>query len=109
MTTSPAAQITVISTNPTADHVIIVDAAYRTKKARLDVTATDFTPGVTLTITLDIINQATGQPISAVMGPAIPGAPGLFDITFGNIPPPNIITITSSGGGSIQTGVTVLR
>jgi hypothetical protein len=109
LTTSPAAQITVISTNPTADHVIIVGATYRTKKARLDVTATDFTPGVTLTCTLDVINQATGQPISAVMGPAIPGGPGVFDVIFGNVPSPNIITITSSGGGSTQVGVTVLR
>jgi hypothetical protein len=109
LTTSPAAQITVISTNPTADHVIITSAAYRTKKARLDVNATDFTPGITLTCTLDVINQATGQPISAVMGPAIPGGPGVFSVIFQNVPSPNIITITSSGGGSTQVGVTVLR
>jgi hypothetical protein len=107
--TSLPAKADVIVTNPQADIIIISGATYRTKKARLDVTATDFTPGVTLTITLDVINQATGQPISAVMGPAIPGAPGVFDIIMGNVPPPNIITITSSGGGSIQTGVTVLR
>jgi len=107
--TSLAATATVIVTNPGADKVIIVGATYRTKKARLDVTATDFTPGVTLTVTLDIINQATGQPISAVMGPAIPGGPGIFDVIIANIPSPNIITITSSGGGSTQTGVTVLR
>jgi hypothetical protein len=99
----------VIVTNPQADQVIILTATYRTKKARLDVTASDFTPGVTLTVTLDVINQATGQPISAVMGPAIPGGPGIFDVILANIPPPNIITITSSGGGSTQTGVTVLR
>ncbi len=102
------ATVTVI-VNPQTDTVIIVGATYRTKKARLDVTATDFTPGVTLTATLDIINQATGQPIQAVMGPAIPGGPGLFDVIFANIPPPNIITITSSGGGSTTTGITVLR
>ena len=44
-------------------------ATYRTKKARLVVTATDFTPGVQITCTLDIINQATGEPYSAIMGP----------------------------------------
>lgn len=109
LTSTPAAQITVVSTNPTADHVIITSATYRTKKARLDVAATDFTPGVTLTMTLDIINQATGQPWSVVMGPSIPAAPGIFSVIIGNIPPPNIITITSSGGGSTQTGITVLR
>ncbi len=105
---SATANVTVI-VNPQTDTVLIVNATYRTKKARLDVTATDFTPGVTLTVTLDIINQATGEPVSAVMGPAIPGGPGLFDVIIANIPPPNIITITSSGGGSTQTGVTVLR
>lgn len=107
--TSLAATATVIVTNPGADIVNILSATYRTKKARLDVTASDFTPGVTLTCTLDVINQATGQPISAVMGPAIPGGPGIFDVIFANVPSPNIITITSSGGGSMQTGVTVLR
>ena len=107
--TSLAATATVIVTNPGADHVIILNATYRTKKARLDVTATDFTPGITLTCTLDVINQATGLPISAVMGPADPAGPGLYSVIFGNVPPPNIITITSSGGGSTQTGVTVLR
>ena len=102
------ATVTVI-VNPQGDIVTIVSATYRTKKARLDVTATDFTPGVQLTCTLDIINQATGEPISAIMGPAIPGGPGVFDVIFGNVPPPNIITITSSGGGSTTTGVTVVR
>jgi K319L-like, PKD domain len=99
----------VVVVNPQTDIVTIVGAAYRTKKARLDITATDFTPGVTLTVTLDIINQATGQPYTAVMGQAIPGGPGVFDIIIANIPPPNIITITSSGGGSTTTGITVLR
>jgi hypothetical protein len=95
--------------NPQTDQVIIVGATYRTKKARLDVTATDFAPGVTLTVTLDIINQATGQPYSVVMGPAIPGGPGLFDVIIANIPPPNLITITSSAGGVTTSGITVLR
>jgi K319-like protein len=100
--------VTVI-VNPQTDQVIIVGATYRTKKARLDVAATDFTPGVTLTITLDIINQATGQPYTAVMGQAIPGGPGLFSVIIANIPPPNVITITSSGGGVTTSGITVLR
>lgn len=107
--TSAVANATVTVTNPGADIVTIVNATYRTKKARLDVTATDFTPGVQLTATLDIINQATGQPISAVMGPVIPASQGFYNVIFANIPSPNVIFITSSGGGSTQTGVTVLR
>jgi hypothetical protein len=95
--------------NPQTDTVIVVGATYRTKKARLDITATDFTPGVTLTVTLDIINPATGQPYTAVMGPAIPGGPGIFDVILANVPSPNLITITSSGGGVATTGITVLR
>jgi hypothetical protein len=102
------ATVTVV-VNPQSDQVIILSAAYRTKKARLDITATDFTPGVTLTATLDIINPATGLPYSVVLGPAIPGGPGVFDAIIANLPPPNIITITSSGGGSTTTGITVLR
>jgi hypothetical protein len=105
-----SAPITVtVIVNPQTDIVLIVGATYRTKKARLDVLAEDFTPGVTLTITLDIINQATGQPISTVMGQALSAAPGAYSVILQNIPPPNIITITSSGGGSAQTGITVVR
>jgi hypothetical protein len=99
----------VVVVNPQTDIVLITGATYRVKKARLDVTATDFTPGVTLTVTLDVINQATGQPYTAVMGPAIPGGPGLFDVIIANVPPPNVITITSSGGGVTVAGITVLR
>ncbi|HET9183274.1 MAG TPA: hypothetical protein VFP59_14145 [Candidatus Angelobacter sp.] len=106
---SAAATTTVAVTNPGADIIQIVNATYRTKKARLDITATDFTPGVTLTVTLDVINQATGQPISLVMGPSIPAAAGFFNVIIGNVPSPNQITITSSGGGILKTGVTVLR
>jgi hypothetical protein len=95
--------------NPQTDIVQVTVASYRTKKSRLDIFATDNTPGVTLTVTLDIINQATGLPYTAVMGPAIPGGPGQFAVIFGNIPPPNTITITSSGGGVTTTGITVLR
>jgi len=105
---SAPVNVTVV-VNPQTDVVIVTSAIYLTRKARLGVTATDFTPGVTLTVTLDIINPATGLPVSAVMGPAIPGGPGIFDIEIDNLPPPNIITITSSGGGSTTTGLTVLR
>jgi hypothetical protein len=100
--------VTVI-VNPQTDVVLITVADYRTKKARLDINATDFTPGVTLTVTLDIINPATGQPYTAVMGPAIPGGPGVFSVIIANIPLPNLITITSSGGGVTTSGITVLR
>ena len=112
--TSAASSLTGTTTvtvvvNPQTDTVLITVADYRTKKARLDINATDFTPGVTLTVTLDIINPATGQPFTAVMGPAIPGGPGVFSVIFANIPPPNLITITSSGGGVTTSGITVLR
>lgn len=105
-----SAPVTVtVVVNPQTDIIIIASAAYRVKKARLDITATDFTPGVTLTVTLDTINQATGQPYTAVMGPAIPGGPGVFDIIIQNVPPPNQITITSSAGAVLKTAITVLR
>ena len=100
--------VTVI-VNPTVDIIRVTVATYRTKKARLVVTATDFTPGVTITCTLDIVNPATGLPYSAVMGPSIPSAPGVYQVFFTNIPPPNLITLTSSGGGVSTTGVTTLR
>lgn len=102
------ATVTVI-VNPQADIIQVTVATYRTKKARLVVTATDFTPGVQITCTLDIINPGTGLPYSAIMGPAIPSAPGVYQVFFTNIPPPNLITLTSSGGGSSTTGITTLR
>ncbi|MBZ5520980.1 MAG: hypothetical protein LAP21_01845 [Acidobacteriia bacterium] len=95
--------------NPQADIILVTVATYRTKKARLVVTATDFTPGVTITCTLDIINQATGLPYQAIMGPSVPSAPGVYQVFFSNIPPPNLITLTSSGGGVSTTGITTLR
>jgi hypothetical protein len=33
----------------------------------------------------------------------------VFQVFFTNIPSPNTITLTSSGGGSSTTGVTTLR
>jgi hypothetical protein len=95
--------------NPQTDTVSVVAATYIVRKARLDITVTDFTPGVTITCALDIINPATGLPFSAVMGPLIPAAPGVFDLMFTNIAAPNQITCTSSGGGSASFGVTVTR
>src|SRR5882724_522732 len=105
---SGTATVTVI-VNPQVDTVTITAVTYRTGKARLAINATDNTPGVTLTATLDLINQATGQPWTGVMGPAVPPAPGAFSIVFSNIGPPNLVTVTSSGGGSATSGITVLR
>jgi hypothetical protein len=97
-----------VAVNPINDSVIITAVTYRRAKARLLITATDATPGVSLTATLDIINQATGQPWTGVMGPDVPPAPGNFAITFSNIGPPNLVTITSTGGGSATSGITAL-
>jgi hypothetical protein len=97
-----------VAVNPVNDSVIITAVTYRRAKARLLITATDATPGVSLTATLDIINQATGQPWTGVMGPDVPPAPGNFAITFSNIGPPNLVTITSTGGGSATSGITAL-
>jgi hypothetical protein len=100
-----------ITVNPTGDFILIngTGVVYRTRKARLVVTATDFTPGITMTCTLDILNPATGLPYSGLMGPAIPAAPGIYTITFSNVPPPNLVTVTSSAGGVATSGITFLR
>lgn len=100
--------VTVI-VNPQADDVQIGRVLYRQQKARLVIDATDFSPGAVLTVTLDIINQATGLPWVGVMGPAVPPAPGNFSITFSNIDAPNLVTVTSQLGGSATSGVTVIR
>ena len=102
------ATVTVI-VNPQTDVVTITSVVYRQAKARLIVNVTDVTPNVVLTCTLDVINQATGLPWTGVMGPAIPVAPGTFSITFSNVAAPNVVTVTSSGGGSATSGVTLLR
>jgi hypothetical protein len=94
--------------NPRIDTVIVTAATYRRAKARLTITATDVTPGISLTATLDLINQATGQPWTGVMGPDVPPTPGNFSIIFSNIGPPNLVTITSTGGGSATSGITAL-
>jgi hypothetical protein len=94
---------------PESDRIVISNVVYRRTKGRLICNVSDFTPGVTLTATLDIINPATGLQWQAVMGPIIPFAQGVFSIRFSNIPPPNLVTITSDAGGVAQSGITFLR
>jgi hypothetical protein len=105
---SSTATVNVI-VQPLTDTIVISNVVYRRTKARLIVNASDFTPGVNLTCTLDILNPATGLPWSAVMGPIVPFAQGVFSIRFSNIPPPNLVTITSDAGGSASSGITALR
>jgi hypothetical protein len=105
---SGSATVTVI-VRPLKDTIVISNVVYRRTKGRLIVNASDFTPGVTLTCTLDIVNPATGLQWQAVMGPIIPFAQGVFSIRFSNIPPPNIVTISSDAGDVQQSGVTFLR
>ena len=105
---SNTATVTVI-VQPVTDLIVISNIVYRRTKGRLIVNVSDFTPNVTLTCTLDIINPATGLQWQGVMGPIIPFAQGVFSIRFSNIPPPNLVTITSDAGGFAQGGVTFLR
>jgi hypothetical protein len=105
---SGTATVTVI-VQPVTDRIVISNVVYRRTKGRLIVNGSDFTPGVTLTATLDIINPATGLQFSGVMGPIIPFAQGVFSIRFSNIPPPNLVTITSDAGGIASSGITFLR
>jgi len=107
-TSTTPAVVTVI-VQPVTDTIVVSNVVYRRTKGRLIINCSDFTPGVTLTATLDIINPATGLPFSGVMGPIIPFAQGVFSLRFSNIPPPNIVTITSDAGGMAQSGVTFLR
>jgi hypothetical protein len=44
-----------------------------------------------------------------LMGPKIPAAPGIYTITFSNVPAPNLVTVTSSAGGVATSGITFLR
>ena len=106
--TSAPFTVTVI-VQPVTDTIVISNVVYRRTKGRLIINCSDFTPGVTLTATLDILNPATGLPFSGIMGPIIPFAQGVFSIRFSNIPPPNIVTITSDAGGFVQSGITFLR
>ncbi|HSK44075.1 MAG TPA: hypothetical protein VLA83_09345, partial [Candidatus Binatia bacterium] len=105
---SSTANVTVI-VQPVTDLIVISNIVYRRTKGRLIVNVSDFTPGVTLTCTLDIINPATGLQWQGVMGPIIPFAQGVFSLRFSNIPPPNLVTITSDAGGIAPGGITFLR
>jgi hypothetical protein len=112
----PATALVTVQVNPTQDTITISHVRYIKRLARLTVSASDFTPGVTLTVTLagangesPTINPATGEPYTGVMGPVIPFAPGVFDITFTNVPPPPLTTIRSSAGGIITSGITITR
>jgi hypothetical protein len=113
----PSAPFTVaVTVNPTVDLITIAHVRYLKKIARLVINASDFTPGVTLTVTLagpngesPTINPATGSPYVGTMGPVIPFAPGVFTIRFTNVPPPDLTTIRSSAGGIATSGVTITR
>ncbi|MGC2695469.1 MAG: hypothetical protein WA738_06730 [Candidatus Angelobacter sp.] len=105
---SSTATVTVI-VQPVTDTIVISNVVYRRTKGRLIINCSDFTPGVTLTATLDILNPATGLPWTGVMGPIIPFAQGVFSIRFSNIPTPNLVTITSDAGGIATSGITFLR
>jgi hypothetical protein len=105
---SNTATVTVV-VQPVTDLIVISNIVYRRTKGRLIVNCSDFTPGVTLTVTLDITNPATGLQWQGVMGPIIPFAQGVFSLRFSNIPPPNLVTITSDAGGFAQGGITFLR
>jgi hypothetical protein len=112
-----SAPVTVaVTVNPTVDLITIAHVRYLKKIARLVINASDFTPGVTLTVTLagpngesPTINPATGSPYVGTMGPVIPFAPGVFTIRFTNVPPPDLTTIRSSAGGIATSGVTITR
>jgi len=105
-----------VAVNPVADAITLGQVIYVTTTARLIVNATDLTPGVRLFATLagpngesPTINPATGQPYTGEMGPVIPFVPGVFTITFSNVPSPALTTITSSTGGVVSSPVTVTR
>ncbi|HZS27516.1 MAG TPA: hypothetical protein VFB76_09820 [Candidatus Angelobacter sp.] len=98
-----------VTVNPVQDTVTISNATYRTLKGSLQVNATDNTPGVTLTCTLNTINPATGQLWTGTMGPTNPPVAGSFTITFTGLTQPTQVTVTSSAGGSASSAVTRVR
>lgn len=111
----PSAPVAVtVTVNPNVDRIILDHVRYSKSLSRLVVAASDLTPGVTLTATLagpngetPVINPATGSAYTGAMGPVIPFAQGSFSITFTNVPVPNVVTITSSAGALITSGVTI--
>ncbi len=113
---APASTLVTVQINPVADLITVSHVRYIKGLARLVINASDFTPGVTLTVTLagrngesPTINPATGQPYTGVMGPVIPFAPGVFTIRLTNVPAPDLVTIRSSAGGIVTSGVTITR
>jgi hypothetical protein len=78
-------------------------------RKRLIITAFDATPNAVLTVTLDIVNPATGTPWKGTMGPAIPATPGTYSLIFANMPPPGSITVTSNLGAVATSGITLVR
>jgi hypothetical protein len=98
-----------VTVKPTIDLVTITAATYRTSKAALTVNASDSTPGIKLTCTLNINNPATGKPWTGVMGPASPPVPGTYSIIFTGLNQPTKVTVTSTGGGSASSGITRIR
>jgi hypothetical protein len=98
-----------VTVNPITDTVGITSATYTTTKASLTVNATDATPSVTLTCTLNTINPATGKPWTGVMGPTTPPVAGSYTIIFTGLTQPTNVTVTSTGGGSASSAVTRVR
>jgi hypothetical protein len=108
-----------VSPAKVADTVIITSVVYRISKGRLDVSATssivqqspsncsvtNVLPGC-MKATLDITNQATGQPYAALMQNL---GNGTYTVTFTGIPAPNLVTVTSGNGGTAISGVTRIR
>jgi hypothetical protein len=109
----PATTSITVVVNPVSDFILITSVRYIATKASLVITASDNTPSVRLFATLagpngesPTMNPATGQPYTGEMGPVIPFAVGSFTITFTNIPSPPLITIRSSAGGMVSSGLT---
>jgi len=98
-----------VTVNPIQDVVTITSAVYRTLKGSLTVNVTDITPGIKLTVTLNINNPATGKPWTAVMGPTTPPVQGNYTVIFTGITQPTKVTVTSSGGGTASSAVTRVR
>ena len=74
---------------------------YRTTKQRLTVSVADPTPGVVLTL----------QPLTWGGAPVqlTPVGPGLYSVVVVGVPQPWLITVASSLGASVSSGVTQLR
>jgi hypothetical protein len=102
---SPSASVGV-TVNPVVDTITITSVTYRTGKAQLTVNATDNTPNVQLTSTLNVTDPATGQPYTGIMGPTSPPVPNNYTIIFTGVTQPTLVIITSNAGGKATSGVT---